>query len=82
MSKDAAEEIVKGRATGQKVWGEVVAGAIGLTDEKWFVPLISSLSCLLFHRAEGTGIGQKCTGGLDICSAEKRPVPLIFHSSA
>ncbi len=37
MSKDAAEEIVKGRATGQKVWGEVVAGAIGLTDEKWFV---------------------------------------------
>ncbi len=51
MSKDAAEEIVKGRATGQKVWGEVVAGAIGLTDEKWSVPLISSLSCLLFHRA-------------------------------
>lgn len=35
MSKDAAEEIVKGRATGQKVWGEVVAGAIGLTDQKW-----------------------------------------------
>ena len=38
MSKDAAEEIVKGRATGQKVWGEVVAGAIGLTDQKWSVP--------------------------------------------
>ena len=37
MSKDAAEEIVKGRATGQKVWGEVVAGAIGLTDQKWSV---------------------------------------------
>ena len=37
MSKDAAEEIVKGRATGQKLWGEVVAGAIGLTDEKWYV---------------------------------------------
>ncbi|DBA93467.1 hypothetical protein WJX79_007713 [Trebouxia sp. C0005] len=38
MSKDAAEEIVKGRATGQKVWGEVVAGAIGLTDEKCWDP--------------------------------------------
>lgn len=37
MSKNAAEEIVKGRATGQKVWGEVVAGAIGLTDQKWSV---------------------------------------------
>lgn len=37
MSKDAAEEIVKGRAMGQKVWGEVVAGAIGLTDQKWSV---------------------------------------------
>lgn len=37
MSKDAAEEIIKGRATGQKVWGEVVAGAIGLTDQKWSV---------------------------------------------
>ncbi len=45
MSKDAAEE-VKGRATGQKVWGEVVAGAIGLTDEKWCVPL-TCLSLLL-----------------------------------
>ncbi|KAL3138062.1 hypothetical protein ABBQ38_005294 [Trebouxia sp. C0009 RCD-2024] len=38
MSKDAAEEIVKGRATGQKVWGEVVAGAIGLTDQKCWDP--------------------------------------------
>lgn len=35
MSKDAADEVVRGRSTGQKVWGEVVAGAIGLTDEKW-----------------------------------------------
>ena len=38
MSKDAAEEVVKARALGQKVWGEVVAGAIGLTDEKWSAP--------------------------------------------
>ena len=58
MSKDAAEEIVKGRATGQKVWGEVVAGAIGLTDQKWYAPLISSLSCLLCHKTEQYMIGM------------------------
>lgn len=46
MSKDAAEEVLKGRATGQKVWGEVVAGAIGLTDQKWSVLVKLPLCCL------------------------------------
>ena len=67
MSKDAAEEIVKGRATGQKVWGEVVAGAIGLTDKKWSV---LSPSCLAHvsrqdvagdHHSWGIWFPQKTT---------------------
>ena len=55
MSKDAAEEIVKGRATGQKVWGEVVAGAIGLTDQKWSVVFYTQLLIQTVMRCVQTG---------------------------
>ena len=68
MSKDAAEEIVKGRATGQKVWGEVVAGAIGLTDEKWWVPcfaLYLSTSLLAMWGCEGMHNGMYVAQGLE-----------------
>lgn len=59
MSKDAAEEIVKGRATGQKVWGEVVAGAIGLTDQKWSVLFHTSI-----HQFEQNEATKGVAGGI------------------
>lgn len=69
MSKDAAEEIVKGRATGQKVWGEVVAGAIGLTDEKWWAPyfaLYLSTSLLAMWGCEGMHNGMYVAQGFHL----------------
>jgi dihydropyrimidinase len=38
MSKEALEEIEKGHETGQRLFGEAVAGALGLTDEACWDP--------------------------------------------
>ncbi len=37
MSKDAMDEIRLGHEAGQKLFGEVVSGALALTDEPWWV---------------------------------------------
>ena len=63
MSKDAMDEIRLGHEAGQKLFGEVVSGALALTDEPWWVlspeccalhdccAALVSLGCIPFTRS-------------------------------